>query len=387
MKEEKELFTISKKHLDTGLRGYPIGYCISSSIDPEKGIFYGEHPIGEVCERDVEEVMFLIINGNLPGAKELEAFKKELVSRAKVSQKTREALLKLPGDGHPMKLFSTAILILGMQTGKGDLREDFLNLLAKIPEVAAIIINHHAQWGETPASKPEMGQVKNFCNMLMCPNISDNALLEKFMNMFINLHMDNGGGNLATFTAKAVASGGTDIYGSFAAALLALSGAKHGGANQNGLEFVKEVMQQHSGKVKEGDVKRYVEGLLINKKLIYGFGHAILTCADPRATRLFSFGKDHFPDHPLLNAAFLLKKVVPPLLKDNPNISNPYSNIDSISGVVLSALGFDFPEYFTVLFGMSRMAGIGRQIIYETLEARDGKGVPIYRPRYVYKKK
>jgi citrate synthase len=73
------------------------------------------------------------------------------------------------------------------------------------------------------------------------------------------------------------------------------------------------------------------------------------------------------------------------VLKENPKVSDPYPNIDAISGTVITAAGFPYPEYFTVLFGLSRCVGIAIQIVYDRLEAREGKGTPIIRPKYLYK--
>jgi citrate synthase len=73
------------------------------------------------------------------------------------------------------------------------------------------------------------------------------------------------------------------------------------------------------------------------------------------------------------------------ILKENAKISNPYPNVDAITGTMLMASGFPYPEYFTVLFGLSRAVGIAIQIVYERVEARGGKGVPIMRPLYLYK--
>jgi citrate synthase len=382
---DKELFTITEKHLDSGLRGYPIGYCVTSKVDPDKGVFYRQYHITEVVGKQAEEVMHLLIEGRLPNEKELKSFKENLTKRAHIKKEVKDAILKLPKMGHPMKMYAAAVLLLGMYEAKGDVFEDFLNLQAKIAELTAIVINHSAGWGETPHSKPELGIAKNFCQMLLCPTIKDKNLFVEFMDKFINLHMDHGGGNLSLFVAKAVASGHEDLYGSYAAAILALSGPRHGKANQDSLVFVRKMLKDLGDKATSSDVRAYVQDLLENKKLIYGFGHAALRCEDPRATCLFDFAKKHFPKDKLIKVAISLNEEVPKILKENPKIQNPYCNVDSISGIVLTALGFDFPEYFTVLFGLSRLTGVGRQVVYETLEAREGKGVPIYRPKYIYK--
>jgi citrate synthase len=80
-----------------------------------------------------------------------------------------------------------------------------------------------------------------------------------------------------------------------------------------------------------------------------------------------------------------LREVGPKVLKENPKISDPYPNVDAMSGTILTAAGFPYPEYYTVLFGLSRSVGIAIQIVYERLEARGGKGTPIIRPKYIFK--
>jgi len=96
--------------------------------------------------------------------------------------------------------------------------------------------------------------------------------------------------------------------------------------------------------------------------------------------------KSKYPNHLLVKIASLIRKAGSKVLAENPKISDPHPNIDAISGTLLSAAGFPYPEYFTVLFGISRCIGIARQIVYERTEAREGKGTPIIRPKYFFKK-
>ena len=95
--------------------------------------------------------------------------------------------------------------------------------------------------------------------------------------------------------------------------------------------------------------------------------------------------KQKYADHPLVKIALLLREVAPKVLGENPKISDPYANVDAISGILLTAAGFPYKEYFTLLFGLSRVVGIAIQIVYERCEARGGKGTPIIRPKYIYK--
>ena len=125
--------------------------------------------------------------------------------------------------------------------------------------------------------------------------------------------------------------------------------------------------------------------LLANKELVFGFGHAVLRVEDPRATVLYAEAEKHYPNHPLIKIAKLLRSEGPKVLGENPKISDPYPNVDAVSGTLLYAAGFPYPEYFTVLFALSRAVGIAMQIVYERCEAREGKGTPIVRPKYIYK--
>ena len=109
----------------------------------------------------------------------------------------------------------------------------------------------------------------------------------------------------------------------------------------------------------------------------------MLRAEDPRATIQYEFGKKHFGDDLNVATALSLRKVVPTVLKENPKISNPYPNVDAISGSLLNAAGLKDPDFYTLLFGWSRVAGIAAQIVDERTTLRGGKGVPIYRPRFI----
>jgi citrate synthase len=378
------LFQITEDLLESGLRGFPVGYCSTSNVDPEKGISYVGRPIAELANWKPAQVIFLLYHGHEGNPQQIEEFSKELAKRAQCSKEVITAVTKLPRSGHPMKVFSAALLLLGMYEGRGDYREDCLNLIAKIPHLVAAVINHHAGWGETPPPNPQLGYMENFAYMLQAPNANDKELTQAF-KLFNILHYDHGGGNLSAFVGKAVASGLEDMYGSITSAMLALAGPRHGKANQDCLEFVKTVLKEVGDNVNPEQIEKVLRQRLANNQLIYGFGHAVLRVEDARATVLYDYANQHYPNNPLVKTAFLLRTVGAKVLKENPKIADPYPNVDAVSGTVLSAAGFPYPEYFTVLFGMSRVVGISIQIVYERCEARGGKGTPIVRPKYIYR--
>lgn len=384
MAKEGVLFEITKDNLETGLRGVPVGYCVTSSVDPQKGLAYVGRPISEIYSWDPLKAIYLLYFGEEGSKEQLAKFQHEISKRAHCKSETLHAIESLPRIGHPMDIFASAILIAGMYELSGDYREDCLNIIAKIPQIAAAVINHHAGWGKTPPSKPDLGYMENFAYLLQMPGI-DHAKLIPIFKLFNVIHFDHNGGNLSTFVGKAVASGLAHMYSSLASSLAALSGPRHGRANQDCLEFVQEVLKEVGEHATAADVAHFIRSRLEKQQLVFGFGHAVLRVEDPRATVCYEYAKKHFPGHPLIKIALLLRSEGPKILSENPKITNPFPNIDAVTGSLLMAAGFTYPEYYTVLFGLSRLVGIAIQIVYERMEARGGKGVPIMRPLYLYK--
>lgn len=380
------LFEVKKENLETGLRGYPVGYCTTSTVDPQKGLIYVGKPVDQLAFWDPEKVIYLLYYGKEGTPEEVEQFKKELAKRAICDKEVIEHIKLLPRKGHPMKLFCESLLICGMIEGKNDYAEDCLDLIAKIPELSAAVINYHAGWGDSKPSDPELGYIENFTHMLNVPH-GDKKELNDIFRLFNVLHYDHGGGNLSTFVGKAVASGLEDMYGSITAAMAALAGPKHGRANQDCLEFVEGFLKELKDNATAKDVESLIRKRLERNELIFGFGHAVLRVEDPRATIFYDFVNKKYPQNPLVKMTKLLREEGPKILKENPKISDPYPNVDAISGTALSAAGFPYPEYFTILFGLARSVGIAIQIVYERLEAREGKGTPIVRPKYLYKER
>lgn len=377
------LMEIKLENLETGMRGYPVGYCVTSTVDPIKGLFYAGKSVSELISWKPKKVIFLLYHGYEGTKEEIESFSKNLQSRAICSKNTVEFIQKLPRECHPMKLFASSLLMCSGFESVGDYREDCLNLIAKIPQIAATVICCHAGW-EKRETNPTLGYMENFSHMLNVPNCNQENLAEVF-KLFNILHYDHGGGNLSAFVGKCVASGLEDMYGSISAAMCALEGPRHGRANQDCLNFVQEILGILGPHASMEELEKYIDKKLENHELIYGFGHAVLRVEDPRATLFYELAQKKYAQHPLVKTALMLREAVPKVLKKNPKISNPFPNVDAISGIVLSVAGFPYPEYYTVLFGLARVVGIAIQIVYERCVAREEKGTPIVRPRYIYK--
>ena len=153
------LFEITEKHLNTGLRAFPVGTVRTSRVDPQSGVSYVGNPIRELATEDPEAVVFLMFNKRLPNTEELEAFKAELASRSVVDAKVFEILKQLPKEGHPMEWFINGLNLLGMVGKTNDYYEDALNAIARIPAVVAAVFRIRSGWGDPIASKPELGLI------------------------------------------------------------------------------------------------------------------------------------------------------------------------------------------------------------------------------------
>ncbi|MAH98106.1 MAG: citrate synthase [Euryarchaeota archaeon] len=379
MSDEESLFTISDENLDSGLRGIPVGTCKTSYVDPIEGVHYVGYPVGDLANLEEEDVIFLLLNKRLPDKDESQAFRKELAHRGEEIPTGALRVLEnlTPGTGHPMDWLSIGIMAMGAAETTGDVRVDSINLIARMPELMARIFI--LRGGKKEGLKPRntnLGLVENFVHMLGIEG-EEAERMNRVLRFFFILHMDHGGGNLSTFSGKAVASGRASVYSSLSSAMNALSGPLHGRANQACLEFVQRI-----GTSNPDEIESFVRSELAAKRPIYGFGHGVLRAEDPRARLLIELGSEVCPDDENYKIVKTLREIVPPILKEHPKISNPYPNVDIASGSLLHAIGFRKPDYYTTFFGWARVAGICAQILDERA-ARDGRGVPIYRPKYI----
>ena len=379
MTEDDSLFTISGNHLDTGLRGIPVGTCLTSYVDPIEGVHYVGYPVGDLADLEEEDVIYLLLHKTLPSTKESAEFRKELAHRGEEMPTGALRVLETltTGSGHPMDWLAIGIMALGAAETTGDAKVDSLNLIARMPELMArIFLLRGGKPEDLRPRETKLGLVENFVHMLGIDG-DEAERMNRVLRFFFILHMDHGGGNLSTFSGKAVASGKASVYASLASAMNALSGPLHGRANQACLEFVQRI-----GTSDHDEIEAFVRSELAARRPIYGFGHGVLRAEDPRARLLIELGSEICPDDENFQTVTALREVVPPILQEIPKISNPYPNVDLASGSLLHSVGFRKPDYYTTFFGWARVAGICAQILDER-SARDGRGVPIYRPKYI----
>ena len=378
MSDKDVLLEVTSDHLNTGMRGVPVGTCRTSFVTPSEGVHYCGYPITELAAFAPEDIIYLLLNKELPTSEQSAQIRSELAQRATIPGDLESVLHALPTTGHPMDWLSVGIHALGMIETTNDWRSDAMNLIARMPRLMGLVFRiREGRTENIPADDPDASLVDRFVNTLDLDGI-DKEKMTRVISTYLVLHMDHGGGNLSTFTGKAIASGHATIYSAMAGAMNALSGPLHGRANQSCLEFVLRV-----GTSDAAEVEAFVRAELAAKRPVFGFGHAVLRTEDPRATAQFALGEEICPEDENFKIIKTLREVAPRVLSENPKISNPNANVDIASGALLHHIGLTDPTYYTTFFGWARVAGIGAQIVDERSVMRNGKGTPIYRPKYI----
>lgn len=378
MSDKDVLLEVTSDHLNTGMRGVPVGTCRTSFVTPSEGVHYCGYPITELAAFAPEDIIYLLFNKELPTSEQSAQIRSELAQRATIPGDLESVLHALPTTGHPMDWLSVGIHALGMIETANDWRSDAMNLIARMPRLMGLVFRiREGRTENIPADDPDASLVDRFVNTLDLDGI-DKEKMTRVISTYLVLHMDHGGGNLSTFTGKAIASGHATIYSAMAGAMNALSGPLHGRANQSCLEFVLRVGTSDAAKV-----EAFVRAELAAKRPVFGFGHAVLRTEDPRATAQFALGEEICPEDENFKIIKTLREVAPRVLSENPKISNPNANVDIASGALLHHIGLTDPTYYTTFFGWARVAGIGAQIVDERSVMRNGKGTPLYRPKYI----
>ena len=171
------LFEIHQGQLNTGLRGFPVGTCRTSRVDPNEGVSYVGYPIADLASLQEEAVAYLLLHRELPSDEELAAFEADLRERRGIPARVLELLGELPKEGHPMEWLISGLVFLGMTTKTGDFLEDARNVVARLPELVAAIFRIRSGWGAPIAPDPKLGLIEDFVQMLGVPGADPERLL------------------------------------------------------------------------------------------------------------------------------------------------------------------------------------------------------------------
>ena len=243
--------------------------------------------------------------------------------------------------------------------------EDVLDVVARLPEVAALIYRQSFHGGKAAgAYSPALDYSANFASML---GYSSPAFAE-VMRLYLTIHSDHEGGNVSAHTTRLVGSALADPYLSFAAAMNGLAGPLHGLANQEVLRWVLDLQAEFKAKglpINHETIKQFTWDTLKAGKVIPGYGHAVLRKTDPRYMAQREFCLKHLPHDPLFKIVSTIYEVVPGVLTEHGKTKNPFPNVDAHSGALLMHYGLTENSFYTVLFGVSRALGVLSQLFWD----------------------
>jgi len=321
-------------------------------IDGEQGrLYYAGYKIQDLAEHSTfEEVTYLLLHGRLPNKAELKAFSAKLASLRALPPTLVKQIKQFPRDAHPMSMLRTAVSELGMtdptesDVSLEALYEKSLSLIAKFATIVAATKRHREGQKILPPRKG-LSHAANFLYMSNGTLPSKEAT--KLMDVALILQAEHGF-NASTFTAIATYSTQADIYSSVVAAVGALKGPRHGGANEAVMKMIAEIGAPEN-------VSAWLADLQAKRGRVMGMGHRVYKSYDPRAGVLDKYAGKVAARHGHSKEYAILKE----LERQAGAIYNPkgiYPNVDFYSGVVYSDLGYP-TEFFTPIFAVARISG------------------------------
>ncbi|REJ66855.1 MAG: citrate synthase [Planctomycetota bacterium] len=337
---------MSELHYRPGLEGIVAGETAISTISD--GLRYRGYSIEDLASHaGFEEVAYLILHGALPNAEQLAEFRGRLASGAAVSGHLIDFLRKIPASAGAMDVMRTGASALahwdpeaGDNSHEANLRKAE-RLLAQLPTIMAAW--HRLRHSQEPVS-PD-GKFSFAANLLwMLHRAPPKDKFVRAMDVSLTLYAEHEF-NASTFTARVVVSTLSDLHSAIAAAIGALKGPLHGGAN----ERVLEVLQQVGSKE---NAEPWVREALANKVRIMGFGHRVYKAGDPRAAFLKAYCAElaaEKPDDDLEEIAGVIEEIVVGEKGLPPNLDWPSARLYHYMGLPV--------ELYTPLFVVSRVVG------------------------------
>ena len=343
-----------------------------------------------------EEVVYLLLFGEMPTAEQLKSFKELLVRYRTLPQNfVRDVILKAPSQDMMNTIARSVLTLFCYDKNANDISIN--NVLRQCVQLISVFpllsvygyhaYNHYLNDKSLYIhyAEPTMSTAEVILSLLR-PDRKYTELEAKVLDMALILHMEHGGGNNSSFTTRVLSSSGTDAYSAYTAALGSLKGPKHGGANYKAGEMINDICDHVRDRKDDEAIADYLKKLLdreaFDKKgLIYGMGHAVYTISDPRqkilkgAVQTLAHVEGYSEDFDLYER---VERLAPIVIGQKRKIyKGVASNVDFYSGLLYSML--DIPcELYTPLFATARIAGWSAHRLEELINA--GK---IIRPAYM----
>ncbi|TML39391.1 MAG: citrate/2-methylcitrate synthase [Actinobacteria bacterium] len=336
------------------LSGVVVAESAICSIDPDEGVLmYRGYDIADLAEDSTyEETALLLLDGELPSSDALAAFESELGDR-ELPLATAKLIDRSAGQAAPMEMLRTAVSTLSFSDpgrGKTDAesgRRTATRLVAQLPTIVARYQRRREGLEPLPPD-PSLSYAENFLAMLHGepPNEREARAFDVAMILHAEHEL-----NASTFAARVVAGTGADLTGAVVAAIAALAGPLHGGANEAAMG-----MFERWGSAERTPAE--VRGMLERREKLYGFGHPLYRAYDPRAVILKRISEDFSQDGGEPNWYEITEAAERTVFEEK----GLYPNVDLWSASVYRYLGVP-TDLFTPLFAASRVAGWSAHVL------------------------
>jgi citrate synthase len=395
---EMKISDVSVAQAYGGMRSVKCMVWETSALDPIEGIRFRGFTIPELREKLPkapggeeplpEGIFYLLLTGDLPTNDDVKEITREWQRRSALPGFLVDIMKALPTDMHPMTQFSLGILALQKESlfeqkyrrGMSKMEywdptyEDAMNLLAKLPPIAASIYRRSYKGDQQIPPDMKLDWGGNLAHML---GMKEEAFKE-LMRLYLVIHSDHEGGNVSAHTTHLVGSALSDAYYSLSAGMNGLAGPLHGLANQEVLRWIMDLMKDLGGVPTKDQLVKYIWDTLNAGKVVPGYGHAVLRKTDPRYVAQREFALKHLPEDPIFKVVSMVYEVAPDILTQHGKTKNPWPNVDAHSGCLLYHYGVKEYDFYTVFFGVSRAIGVLAQLIWSR-----ALGLPIERPKSV----
>ncbi len=326
-----------------GLAGVVVDTTAISKVNPEtNSLLYRGYPVNELAARcSLEEVAWLLWHGDLPTPAELDRLRAAERSQRAMDPVLREVVDRLPVTAHPMDVLRTAVSVLGATDPHDDDVARSVRLLAALPAVVAYDQRRRHGLDLVPP-REDLDLAENLLHMTF-GEVPDAVVCDAFRISLV-LYAEHSF-NASTFTARVVASTLSDLHSAVVAAVAALKGPLHGGANEAVMATFAEI----------GDASRaeaWLDEALAARRKIMGFGHRVYKHGDSRVPTMKA-ALDRLVAHADRPDLLALYDALERAMADRKGI---LPNLDYPSGPAYHLMGFDTPT-FTPLFAVARVTG------------------------------
>ena len=364
---------------NVGLRNIPIADTKISYIDGEKGklIYRGFDILDLTKNSNFEETCFLLLHDHLPNQKEFDEFKNNLRESRPIAVQMQKNMKNWRKNADPMDVLQAFVAALaGYYNEQGTAKEvsyqRAINLIAKIPTIIA-------SWERIRNDKepiqpdPDLSHSGNFLYMLN--GEKPDRELERIFDVCLILHADHTF-NASTFAAREVASTRAHMYSAVSAAVGALSGELHGGANFEVMKMLLDIKTEEK-------VEKWVQTKMEKGERIMGMGHAVYKTVDPRSMVLKELSKNLSKKTSLPWYAITekIENVTASFMKKHKG-KDIYPNVDLYSASLYYMLKIPM-DLNTPIFAISRVAGWTAHVIEERFAEAAPKPM-LYRPKATY---